>query len=94
MELALREGDWVIVDEGAYRRRAPRVGDVVVAADPREPWRVVMKRVKRVEADGRLWLEGDNPAESTDSRVFGSVAASTVIGRVRWRYWPRPGRVR
>ena len=31
---------------------------------------------------------GDNRISSDDSRVFGSVTASAIIGRVLFRYWP------
>jgi type IV secretory pathway protease TraF len=55
-----------------------------------------MKRVVRIEDRGGVWLEGDNPAESTDSRHFGPVSPDEIFGLVRWRYWPlrRAGRVR
>jgi nickel-type superoxide dismutase maturation protease len=90
---ALAPGDWVIADRRAYRSRPPEPGHVVAARDPRDPARVLVKRVIRAEPDGRFWLEGDNPAESTDSRVFGPVARRLVFARVVFRYWPHPGRV-
>lgn len=85
---AYRPGDWLIVDQWAYRHRPPRPGDLVLAADPREPSRTLLKRVTRVEADGATWLEGDNPSASTDSRHFGPVAPEELRGRVVCRYWP------
>ncbi|MGH2634138.1 MAG: nickel-type superoxide dismutase maturation protease [Tepidiformaceae bacterium] len=91
----LQEGDWVIVDRRAYPG-VPGPGDVVVARDPREPTRLVFKRVNHIDLHKRAWLLGDNSEESTDSRVFGGVAQDAVLGKVRWRYWPpgRAGRVR
>jgi nickel-type superoxide dismutase maturation protease len=80
----LREGDCVVVRRG---RRA-RVGDVVVVRRPDRPGLVIVKRVRDVLSDGRLWLAGDNPAESDDSRVFGAVEPGAVAGRVIWRYKP------
>ena len=91
MEPALEPGDWVLVDERAYRRKLPRRGHVVIAKDPRDPDRNLVKRVAQVDLHGGVRIEGDNPAESTDSREFGPVAPENVVGRVRWRYWP-PGR--
>lgn len=94
MEPALRPGDWIIVDRAAYRVRLPRPGHVVLALDPREPAREIVKRVIRVDLHGQAWLEGDNGAGSTDSRNYGPVPRELVLGRVGWRYWPRVGRVR
>jgi len=62
----------------AVRRWRPvRVGDVVVARDPRGGGRWLLKRC--VALDGtRLELRGDNPAASTDSRQFGPVDRKAV----------------
>lgn len=38
-----------------------------------------------------LWVMGDNREESADSRVFGPVHRSDVIGRVVGRVWPPSG---
>ena len=96
MEPTLRAGDWLLVDPAAYRRRAPATGDLVVAPDPREATRVLVKRVARIDEARRLVLVGEAPDASTDSRVFGSIAPSDVVGRPWFRYWPlrRIGRVR
>lgn len=42
--------------------------------------------------DGYLWLEGDNPLNSSDSRDYGPVPTELVIGRVLLRLWPIRGR--
>jgi signal peptidase I len=42
---------------------------------------------RRIE-DGWLWVMGDNRNESSDSRVFGAVAADDVVGRAVLRIWP------
>ena len=92
----LQANDWVIVDENAYRSRLPKRGHIVVARDPRQPERLLIKRVTAVDLHGDIQIEGDNAAASTDSRDFGPVSAEAVVGRVRWRYWPpsRAGTVR
>ena len=81
-------GEWVVV----RRTRRPRVGSVVVV---RRPERYVVKRVTR-RTDVGWWVEGDNAAASDDSRVFGPVPDTDVVGEVRWRYRPlrSAGRVR
>jgi nickel-type superoxide dismutase maturation protease len=73
---------------------APRPGDVVAVVDPRDAERVLVKRVASVDASGVTVL-GDNPGASTDSRTFGAVDATLVLGRAVYRYWPerRRGRV-
>ena len=35
---------------------------------------------------------GDNRSNSSDSRVFGTIARSSVVGRAMVRAWP-PGRI-
>ena len=37
---------------------------------------------------GHVWLQGDNPLNSTDSRTYGPVPAALVRGRVFCRVWP------
>ena len=69
----------------ALRTRRPRPGQVVfVRHDGREK----MKRVQKV-ADGQVFLLGDNPDRSTDSRHFGWLPAEVVFARV---VWPRARR--
>jgi nickel-type superoxide dismutase maturation protease len=73
----------------------PRVGQLALAFDPREPTRELLKRVHAV-ADGMVELRGDNPSASTDSRQFGRVPAADVVAGPAWRYAPsgRTGWVR
>ncbi|HSH23176.1 MAG TPA: nickel-type superoxide dismutase maturation protease [Acidimicrobiales bacterium] len=87
----LRPGDRVV----AVRGLRARSGDVVATVDPREPARLLVKRVVEVRGDGSVVLAGDNAGASTDSRSFGAVAPELVVGRVVWRYQPqdRRGRV-
>jgi hypothetical protein len=62
---------------------------VVLAADPREPGRELVKRVATVD-DVALTavLRGDAPDASTDSRTFGAVPLTEIRWRVALRYWP------
>jgi type IV secretory pathway protease TraF len=45
-----------------------------------------LEKIKRVQAvrDGRIFIVGDNPAVSTDSRSFGWLPTSTVRATVVW----------
>ena len=38
--------------------------------------------------DGYIWVMGDNRGNSSDSRVFGAVAESSIVGRAFIRVWP------
>jgi len=40
---------------------------------------------------GKLWVMGDNRTNSSDSRSFGPIRQSKVVGRAIMRVWP-PGR--
>lgn len=37
---------------------------------------------------GRLWVMGDNRSGSADSRVFGQIRSSTIVGRAVVKVWP------
>ena len=99
-------GEYVLFDRLAYRRGPPRRGDVVLATDPREPRRRIIKRVagapgEKVTVGGRTWtlaedewlLLGDAPEQSTDSRDFGPVGRGCIQARAWFVYWP-PGKAR
>ena len=88
MRPGLADGDWLIVRWGA----SPRPGDVVVAVRPDRPGLLIVKRATRLAAGG-WWLEGDNPAASHDSWLFGAVPPDAVAAVAVARYWPRPRRV-
>jgi signal peptidase I len=83
-----RPGDFLLVDTWAYRRRSPAAGEVVLARDPRDASRVLLKRIAGVNPDRTVELAGDHAAASTDSRDFGPVPPSLVAGKVVRRYWP------
>ncbi|NTU70362.1 MAG: signal peptidase I [Coriobacteriia bacterium] len=38
--------------------------------------------------DGQFWMMGDNRTNSGDSREFGPVDRSMIIGHAVWTYWP------
>jgi signal peptidase I len=90
----LLPGDWAL----AVARRRIRRGDVVVVEHPHRPGFEMVKRIVAVPGDGRpggvvlrpgeWWVEGDVPAESTDSRHFGPVRTRHVKAVVRLIYWP------
>lgn len=84
----LHPGDYVVVDCCFYKKQLPKVGEIVLALDPRDRALVIVKRVGGFHADGTIDLLGDNGTESTDSRLFGPVSLTAILGRVRVCYWP------
>ncbi len=86
MSPALWPGD-VIWATGLFRSLRP--GEVVVA---RHGGLEKIKRITDVHND-RVFLTGDNPAQSTDSRSFGWLNTQAVIAKVVV-VWPRRRRVK
>jgi nickel-type superoxide dismutase maturation protease len=64
-----------------------RPGQVVAVPDPRDPSRLMVKRVHAMSRS-LVDVRGDNDAASTDSRHFGPVPRSSLAGRVLYRYAP------
>ena len=96
MAPSLLPGDRLVVESRSYARRAPRPGEVVLAADPREPARELVKRVAAIDQGAAVAdLRGDASEASTDSRVFGAVPLAQIRWRAAFRYWPpeRAGRL-
>ena len=83
---SLRPGDCLLVLVGAR----VRAGDLVVARRPGHvgPELLLVKRAARRVDDG-WWLLSDNADVGLDdSRAFGAVPESALIGRVWFRYYP------
>ena len=88
----LLPGDRVLVLAGlGPLRPSIRTGDLVALADPRDPGRIMIKRVAGFDGS-RVVVRGDNEGASTDSRHFGPVDPSTLRGRVIYRYHPEDRR--
>ena len=82
MAPTLLPGDRLLV-----ARLSVRVGDVVLAFDPRRPDRELIKRVAAIDDLG-VTLRGDRLAASTDARTFGAIPPDRVTWRAVARYWP------
>lgn len=96
MAPSLLPGDRLLVESHSYQGRPPRPGEVVLAADPRQPDRELIKRVASIDdAASSAELRGDAPEASTDSREFGAIPLSAIRWRAVFRYWPpqRAGRL-
>lgn len=62
----------------AVKHRKPRVGDVVIVRHHRVE---VLKRIHDIKGE-LAYLLGDNPQESTDSRHYGWLPLSKILGVV------------
>jgi nickel-type superoxide dismutase maturation protease len=73
MQPTYQPGDTVL----GWRWFRPKRGDIVVVKRDR----MLIKRVTHVNVEG-IFLEGDNPRRSTDSRTFGLVRRDQVEARI------------
>jgi nickel-type superoxide dismutase maturation protease len=86
MTPSLAAGERVVVNKLAYWFARPRAGDLVVLRDPREPNRLLIKRIDAPAGDAAWLVRGANEQASTDSRHFGPVARELLVGKVWFRY--------
>jgi nickel-type superoxide dismutase maturation protease len=73
----IKDGDEVLVKTVSNLE----IGDVVVAIHPYRKTPII-KRITGISTSGKLFLSGDNPDESTDSRTFGEIDKKDVLGVV------------
>jgi signal peptidase I len=85
-------GDTVEVRDGSVYVNGTKLAEPYLyaasATDPPQPTTVSGDTHRWVVADGDLFLMGDHRENSQDSRTFGEVRVSQVIGRAWLRYWP------
>jgi mitochondrial inner membrane protease subunit 1 len=90
------DGDVVVVSRivpNGYKR-----GDVVISVCKTDPNKTVCKRISALPGDyitrgylrgvvpsGHVYLLGDNPRNSNDSRNYGPVPIGLLRGRVIWK---------
>jgi phage repressor protein C with HTH and peptisase S24 domain len=74
-------GDWLV----ATKPGGIAPGQVVVIERESRPGILLIKRVVRAQGQS-WWVEGDNAAVSDDSRSFGAVEVTEIVGRIRFRY--------
>jgi nickel-type superoxide dismutase maturation protease len=66
----------------ARRTKNPKVGDVVIVKHHKVE---LIKRVNQIHQD-KVYVLGDNPEESTDSRHYGWLPLESIIGKVLGGY--------
>lgn len=96
--------DRVLLNKWSIRdKRNLKVGDVVILISPRDPTKIMIKRITAMPGDaiyiietgetkiideGHCWVEGDNQQSSYDSNSFGQVPLGLIEGRVCYIVWP------
>ena len=81
MEPTIKDGGFVLAIFSFFR---VRLGDVVLLRRPSSNV-LIIKRVLRI-SDGKVWVEGDNSRESSDSRKFGWIDSKDIAGKVLMRF--------
>lgn len=76
----LKPGQNVLCFNWAYIFIKPQVGDMVVI---KKNNRKIVKRIQKYTKQG-IFIVGDNKAKSTDSRSFGLVNQSQLLGKIIW----------
>jgi signal peptidase I len=76
-----RDGNWLGVFVNGVKINEPYIykGQPTTPLTDTESWRV---------PDGQLFVMGDHRGASQDSRFFGPISRSSVLGRALLRYWP------
>ncbi len=80
MRPSLSDGDYVVVSLLHYIFSHPKPRDMVVLKHPKKDLFIV-KRIERETPYGYFVL-GDNTTLSEDSRAFGTVDKSSIVGKV------------
>jgi len=80
------DGDWLLF-RLLQAKPSDLVGKVVLIQRDSQAGKdfLQVKRVTRLTNEG-IWVEGDNKDNSTDSRSWGAVDSSEVIGKLILRY--------
>ncbi len=101
MEPEVLQGDHVLVDKTAYNRMAPKVGDIVIHVFPDDRSMVYIRRIAGMPGDtitladgseygvphGHIYVLGVEKEKSQDSRYYGPVPLSDVLGKARQVYF-------
>lgn len=74
----LEAGQFVLIDE----KRTPATGELAVANHPTEVDLLVIKRVGEISPDHEFHLVSDNVDAGTDSRAWGLIPHSEIVGTV------------
>ena len=83
-----RDGDILLIRPMKEYHPLPHPGDMIVARHPFLPRRWIIKQVHAILPDGRIEIRGINAIESSDSRSYGPISPTHLVGTVTIRLWP------
>lgn len=78
MQSFLNPGQQVLTFNWAYVFSRPKIGDVIVFKKDSKEY---IKRVQKIQGN-QIYVLGDNAQDSQDSRAFGSINKSDIVGKV------------
>jgi len=88
MSPAYNQGDWLIIRRLSGQEHRLKIGKLYLISDPIRPGVKLLKRLTQTRIEHgviRFWVEGDNSG-STDSRSWGWLESSQILGKVLLRY--------
>jgi signal peptidase I len=97
MQPTVLRGDYVLVDNTAYLRRAPQVNDIVLLVDPDNRSIVLLRKIAALPGKmipggtktvphGMIYVTGEKGG-ALDSSTFGFIPLRDLLGRARQIYW-------
>jgi signal peptidase I len=100
MTPAVAPGDFVIVDKTYYKHNPPKKGDVILYRYPDDRSKLYIKRIGGLPGDtiklqsgdivvphGHVFALGDNAGHSDDSRHYGPIPLTELLGKARQVYF-------
>jgi len=77
MSPLLSNGDEVLFDP--YTDQTLNIGDILLFKHPYKKNNKLVKRITKIKGDSLYFLEGDNSANSSDSKTFGYINKKSIL---------------
>lgn len=82
----LQPGDEILLDLHAYQKYSPQIGDIIVTLHPLQVNLPIVKRITALKEDNSYFVTGDHAEASTDSRHWGTIEFSDIMGKVTSKF--------